>query len=269
MGHSNMALSQLNAEEHEVVLRCLCAAVEGPFFEDEEFHALFGLYRHEVAAVVARWPEVCDTDENAALAVNNSLVNLLWYPHYQGRKLQEIVGATDAEIERILVKFRQGRPETLMLGTPHITKTTAQLTAVIHITIPWEKIQNVMGPGLGELMAAIAAQGIAPAGPWFTYHVRIDPDISDFDIGVPVAVPVAAAGRMKPGQLPATTVARTVYQGPYDGLADAWAEFDTWIRSQGHTPASDLWERYVLGPESSPDTATWRTELNRPLLGDI
>ena len=27
----------------------------------------------------------------------------------------------------------------------------------------------------------------------------------------------------------------------------------------------DLWECYTVGPESSPDSADWRTELNRPL----
>ena len=42
-----------------------------------------------------------------------------------------------------------------MLDTPHITQTTTQLTAVIHLTIPREEIQNVMGPGISELMAAL------------------------------------------------------------------------------------------------------------------
>ena len=101
-----------------------------------------------------------------------------------------------------------------MLDTPQITETAAQLTAVIHLTIPREEIRNVMGPGIGELMAAIASHGITPAGPWFTHHLKIDPDTFDFEIGVPVTAPVAAAGRMKPGQLPATMVARTVYLGP-------------------------------------------------------
>ena len=27
----------------------------------------------------------------------------------------------------------------------------------------------------------------------------------------------------------------------------------------------EVWERYVAGPESSPDPTAWRTELNRPL----
>jgi effector-binding domain-containing protein len=154
-----------------------------------------------------------------------------------------------------------------MLETPKITETAAQRTAVIPLTIPRAEIQRVMGPGIGELMTVIAAQGIGPAGPWYTYHLRMDPDVFDFEIGVPVAAPVAPVGRVKPGQLPARRVARTVYHGPYEGLAAAWGEFDAWIADQGQTPGTDLWECYAVGPESSPDPAAWRTELNRPLIG--
>jgi effector-binding domain-containing protein len=153
-----------------------------------------------------------------------------------------------------------------MLDKPQITQTAAQTTAVIRLTIPRAEIQTVMGPGYRELMAAVAAQGIATAGPWFSHHLRMEPDIFDFEIGVPVAAPVSAAGRVKAGQLPAATVARTVYHGGYEGLHSAWGEFMAWITAEGHTPAPDLWECYVAGPESGPDPATWRTELNRPLV---
>ena len=122
-----------------------------------------------------------------------------------------------------------------------------------------------MGPGISELRATIAAQGIAPAGPWFNHHLRMDPDIFDFEISVPVTTPVVAAGRVQPGQLLARKVARTVYHGPYEGLPAAWSEFEAWIAANGHSPAADLWECYVAGPESNPDPATWRTELTRPL----
>jgi effector-binding domain-containing protein len=152
-----------------------------------------------------------------------------------------------------------------MLDTPQITQTAAQLTAVIRLTIPREEIRNVMGLGIGELMTAVAVQGIATAGPWFTHHLRMDPDTFDFEIGVPVTAPVAAAGRMKPGRWPATMVARTVYHGAYEGLGAAWRGLDAWIAANGHTACPDLWECYVAGPESSPDPAAWRTELNRPV----
>jgi len=153
-----------------------------------------------------------------------------------------------------------------VLDVPRITTTAAQLTAVIHLTIPRVEIRNVMGPGLAELKAAIATQGIAPTGPWFTHHLRMDPLVFDFEICLPVTKPVGAAGRMKPGQLHATTVARTVYHGDYQGLAAAWGEFDGWIAANGHKPRGDLWECYLVGPESSPNPGDWRTELNRPLI---
>lgn len=153
-----------------------------------------------------------------------------------------------------------------MIDIPRIVQTPAQLTAIIRLTIPRAEIQSVMGPGYNELMAAVAAQGIATAGSWFTHHLKMDPDVFDLEIGVPVAAPISASGRVKAGQLPAATVARTVYHGPYEGLGSAWGEFDAWITAQGHKQAPDLWECYVAGPESGPDPATWRTELNRPLI---
>ena len=107
-----------------------------------------------------------------------------------------------------------------MIEAPTVTQTAARLTAVIHVTIPREEIRNVMGPGIGELMTAIAEQGIAPAGPWFTHHFRMDPELFDFEIGVPVESPVTASGRVRASGWPTMKVARAVHHGEYEGLAD-------------------------------------------------
>jgi effector-binding domain-containing protein len=156
--------------------------------------------------------------------------------------------------------------EVVMIDKPHIVQTEAELTAAIRLTIPRAEIRSVMGPAIAEVMAAIAAQGIAPAGPVFSHHLRMDPGTFAFEVGVPVMAPVSATGRVKASQLPAVTVARTVYHGSYEGLGSAWGEFIGWITTAGHKSAPDLWECYVAGPESNPDPATWRTELNRPLV---
>jgi len=58
---------------------------------------------------------------------------------------------------------------------------------------------------------------------------------------------------------------RKVYSGPYEGLPSAWGEFNKWMKANGHKQAENLWEVYSVGPQSSPDPANWRTELNRPL----
>jgi effector-binding domain-containing protein len=154
-----------------------------------------------------------------------------------------------------------------MIDTPQITLSAAQLTAVIHLTVSRAEIQKVMGPAIGEVLAAVARSGQAPAGPVFSHHFKMDPDTFDFEVGVPVDRQVPATGRVRPGRLPATRVARTVYRGPYEGLGKAWGEFSEWIDAEGFEPTPDLWECYVAGPESSPDPADWRTELNRPLIG--
>jgi effector-binding domain-containing protein len=129
-----------------------------------------------------------------------------------------------------------------------------------------EEMRKVMGPGIAELKEAVAAQGIATTGPWFNHHLRRPTDSFDFEICLPVATAVKPVGRVKAGGLPAATVARTVHRGGYDGLASAWGEFEGWILANGHTTAEDFWECYLTGPESNPDPANWRTELNRPLV---
>jgi effector-binding domain-containing protein len=152
-----------------------------------------------------------------------------------------------------------------MIEPPTIVHTTAQPAAVILITTPRSEMPKVFGPGVQELMGTLAAQGLAPAGAVFAHHLRMTAETFEFELGVPIAGSVKPAGRVRPGELPAATVARTIYHGGYEGLPAAWGEFMGWMTAQGHRPAPDLWECYVTGPHSGPDPATWRTELYRPL----
>jgi len=59
-----------------------------------------------------------------------------------------------------------------MLDRPQFIQTNEQLTAVIHLTFPRAEISNVMGPAIAEIISAIAAQGVALAGPCFSYHQK-------------------------------------------------------------------------------------------------
>jgi effector-binding domain-containing protein len=153
-----------------------------------------------------------------------------------------------------------------MIEAPRILAVPAVPTAAIRLTVPRAELPRVMGPAIGELLATLGAQGIAPGGPVLAYHLRLDPALFDLEVAVPVVRPPAPQGRVRPGGLPAATVARTVYHGPYEGLHGAWMEFMAWIAAQGREPGPTIWEVYLTGPGSNPDPAAWRTELNRPLL---
>jgi effector-binding domain-containing protein len=152
------------------------------------------------------------------------------------------------------------------MDKPHFIQTNEQPTAVIRLTVSRAEISHVMGPAIAEVMAAITAQGAERVGPCFTYHMKRPSDLFDFEVGFPVNGPITPAGRVKRGKLPAAKIVRTTYSGGYEGLASAWGEFCAWIETEGLIPQDSLWECYLSGPESNPDPATWRTELNRPLI---
>lgn len=155
-----------------------------------------------------------------------------------------------------------------MIDTPEIIQTDKQLAAVIHLIIPRSEMRTAIGPALAELMGAVQAQGIRPAGPWSTHHLRRDAKEFDFQVCVPIAEPVTAVGRVSCQEMPAGRMARAFQRGPYDGpsgLAAAWSKFDQWIGAGDHVVAGDFFEIYLTGPESSSDPDKWVTELRRPL----
>src|SRR5260370_7641752 len=82
----------------------------------------------------------------------------------------------------------------MMVATQKIIKTNVQEAAVIHLAIPRSKMMKVFGPAVGELMAALAAQGVEPVGAVFAHHLKMSPDIFDFELGVQVSAPLNATG---------------------------------------------------------------------------
>jgi effector-binding domain-containing protein len=152
-----------------------------------------------------------------------------------------------------------------MIGTPEIVTTEACRYAALRMRVLREEIGAVMGAGVREVYGAVAAAEIQPVGPWFTHHFHRPDSHFDFEICVPVASDFEPVGRVTAGVWPTMRVARTVFAGNYTGLPGAWGEFMSWIAAEGLTPADDLWERYLVGPEAGADPGIWRTELNRPL----
>lgn len=138
-------------------------------------------------------------------------------------------------------------------------------TAVVHLTTPETELGSVFVPVIAEVMAAVGAQGLQPAGPMFARYFRMEGGMYELEIGVPVGRPVQKAGRVEPGELPGGRIARTVHAGAYEELREAWKDFGEWIHAEGHRPRGPFWERYLVGPTSNRDPKSWRTELVIPI----
>lgn len=153
-----------------------------------------------------------------------------------------------------------------MIETPELVDMSSRQIAYIHMTVPRDEIQNVMGPAIIELVGAINAQKNTITGPWFTHHLRRPTDSFDFKICFPVNSAITPIGRVESGVIDAMPTVQTIYQGPYEGLADAWGEFLAWIENSDHKTGEDLYECYVLGPQATEDSTKWRTQLSRQLI---
>jgi hypothetical protein len=101
-----MSLQSLNDKERQVIFECLRAVVDGPFFPDWEFHTLFGLQRSEVARIVAAIPDIDDSDERVSRAINNSLGNLLHYPHGLTEAWKQFISVPQSEVSRVFDRWR-------------------------------------------------------------------------------------------------------------------------------------------------------------------
>ena len=152
-----------------------------------------------------------------------------------------------------------------MIDEPSVITVAERAAAVIRITVPRPEMQSVMGPAIRELREVLRAQDIAPSGALFVHHLTMDDAVFDFEVGISVDRAVSAAGRVRPGLLPAGLVARTTYRGGYEGLSTAWVAFRRWIEDHRFERTADLWEIYAAGPESSGSPADWRTELFQPV----
>jgi hypothetical protein len=111
-----MSVADLDSRERNVIRDCLRAAVEGPFFPDWEFSTLFGLSRTEVREVLESWPNLDEANESVVLAINNSLNNLLGYPHALENKWSEFIPVTEQELGRIYMKWKGRKIESHLDG---------------------------------------------------------------------------------------------------------------------------------------------------------
>jgi effector-binding domain-containing protein len=152
-----------------------------------------------------------------------------------------------------------------MLDAPKTIETQAQQAAVIPLIAQKGEIGNVMGPAIQEVMAAVQAQGVGPAGRLFSNHSRVDPEVFEFEVGIPVSAPITPSGRVQPGELPAARAISTVYHGGYEGLGAAWGEFMEWVEKNDLKTTGRFWEVYLTSHDTSGNPADWQTELNMEL----
>ncbi len=65
--------------------------------------------------------------------------------------------------------------------------------------------------------------------------------------------------------LPGGPAIETIHTGSYDDLGLTYAEVTDWITAEKLATAGEMWEEYLVGPDSETDPAKWQTRIVVPL----
>ncbi len=108
-----MLKQTLSEDEIKVIGECIKAAAYGPFFIDEEaednpeIHSIFGLTIDELRKIADGFPSLDLEDENVRLAINNTLNNLLGYPHGCSDEVwSKYITVSEDELRKIFFKWK-------------------------------------------------------------------------------------------------------------------------------------------------------------------
>ena len=98
------ASDRLSKREKKIVMDCLQAAADGPFFPDWEFSTLIGASRDEVRAYAKRLKENTKITDDSWITTN-TLNNLLGYPHDEFERWHEHFDFSKQDLLAILTKL--------------------------------------------------------------------------------------------------------------------------------------------------------------------
>ena len=147
---------------------------------------------------------------------------------------------------------------------PELVRLPLRDTAVIVIETPVGGLPGAIAHCIPEVEGAMTRAGVALTGPPFVRYLEMGPEIRAA-IGFPVGTAIAPSGRIQPGRLPGGDAARIVHLGPYDTIAVTYERLQAWMAARRREPSGPFWEVYWTDPHTSPDPASWRTEVFAPL----
>lgn len=127
-------------------------------------------------------------------------------------------------------------------------------TAEVHATCSWQTIAEVLPAIYGDVLAYLQDSGVGTTGIAFARY-RPRAEEIEVEAGFSTPSPVAASGRVTPGELPGGDCAVCLHAGPYDRVSEAYEALWGWLKGSGRRAAGDAFEVYLSPPEEDSPRA--------------
>ena len=142
----------------------------------------------------------------------------------------------------------------------------------IRQTVELARLTEAQAASLRDLWSSMHRRGVRPAGPPFVRYHRFGESETDLEVGIPVVAASSGEAHIESGELPSGAAITTWHIGSHDGLGDAYARLDAWLKEHGRQADGAAWEVYAwIDPSREPDPSTWparsewRTQLVQPI----
>lgn len=140
-----------------------------------------------------------------------------------------------------------------------------RLLAVLRRTVPAAQLGEFYDGAYRTVLAALAAEGLEPAGPalaWIRFEGAPGPEF-DIAAGFPVEgrEPVPLAGEVEIAQVRGGPALVAEHHGDYAGLPAAWRVVEEQAVARGLVPRGEVLETYLTPPVPGGDPAQNRTRL--------
>ncbi len=223
-----------------------------------------------------------------AQAVEAERIRLLRSLEVPLEEIRRYLAAGDADLRRAVLRAHEtriaeriavertilDRLERLARGEDESARDRVALKEAASLRIVGVRLRTplaALAARAAETFAAlfrhVGASRARPAGPPLSLYHGGEFDESDVDVElcVPVDRPLCGAGQIAGRELPVTTVASTLYAGPYDAIGAAYAAVQGFIAERGQETAGPAREIYLVGPGQVSDPASYRTEVQWPV----
>jgi effector-binding domain-containing protein len=151
------------------------------------------------------------------------------------------------------------------IGSRKVGQVTA---AAISEVVRTEDALSWLSGALGELSATLAAQGIeriGPAGGMYSNDL-FSQARGEATVFIPCHDGARAMGRMTMVVVPAVELATIVHEGSHADIDLAYGALATHVTRHALGIEGPLREYYLIGPQDTPDTSAWRTEIGWPIF---
>lgn len=179
-------------------------------------------------------------------------------------RLEETLAETQRAVASLRDLLENSSPSPVIAHR----RVPATQAAAITATVDIGELAAWYRGAMGEIVATVAAQGVATSGPPGGVYANelFNEERGDATLFLPVTTGIRPVGRVTAMSLPSAELAVIIHDGSHGDLDRSYGALATYVTEHAVAVDGLIREYYVVGPSDTDDESMWRTEVGWPIF---